>query len=129
MSIYVTIYQKLEKLGVIDFVNSEDDYRKSQVPSFMDLSIDKLSITGSYTDVSLQHYYEVMGDLVPDPDMVVRVYKAGVAKAISYQDSMQYIEVYPGGNSVNKQQECSQNIFLSTWLSNLIHQGHKLNKY
>ena len=39
----------------------------------MDLNLDLLSRNGEIITVALSHYYEQNGDLIADPDMVVRI--------------------------------------------------------
>jgi len=127
-SIFERIFKKLDQLGVNEFITSEGDYRKSQVSGYMDLSIDKIYQGDNYTLISLQHYFKQNGDLVPDPDMVVKVYDEGSAEAISFQDQFQYLEVYPYPNKVIPKYKKELNAFLNTWLNNLIDQGHSLKQ-
>ncbi len=44
---------------------------------------------------SLIHYYEINGDLVPDPDREVRILpEQRISEELSYQDSFGYRRVY-----------------------------------
>ena len=115
-SIYKSIYKKLDKLGILDVKTTK--IMKSK--GFMDLHIDRLN----KNRYSLTHYYEQNRDLVPDPDMEIRVsHKDKMAEALTYQDSLSYKEVYPEEGGVNIALRKSLNKFLDIWLSNLIKQG------
>ncbi len=98
---------------------------------FMDLHLDVLSRSESSAEIiiklALAHYYKQNGDLVPDPDMVIRVRLMGeTAEALSYQDWQSYKEVYLGDGQINVTQKVHQNIFLGQWLLNAWKQGHRL---
>lgn len=94
----------------------------------MDLNLDILSKNDNEIIIALSHYYDdPCGDLIPDPDMTIKVNVAfKIAEALSYQDSRYYNEVYCGENLVNVRLQKSLNHFLKTWLSNCINQGHRL---
>ncbi len=117
MNIYEQIYQKLERIGIMKVTGSI--HLKSS--GFMDLVIERLG-TNHY---SLTHYYELNGDLVPDPDMEVRIMpEQKKAEALSYQDTFGYRRVYDG-NKMDAAAKKDLNAFLNQWLSNLIDQGFK----
>ena len=115
--IYETIYLKLEKLGILKLKPGQ--YTKLKSGAFMDLAVEHL-----YRNVfSLTHYYKAGGDLVPDPDMQIKIYPdTKMAEAMSYQDTYGYREVYQG-NKVNLRAKKDLNQFLNKWLSNLLKQG------
>jgi uncharacterized protein YqiB (DUF1249 family) len=114
--IYEVIYKKLEKLGVPKVKTTK--ILKSN--GFMDLHIENLG----NNHYSLTHYFEQNGDLVPDPDMEIRIYpKERMAEALTYQDQFIYREVYPDENHVNERAKKELNQFLNQWLTNLINQG------
>jgi hypothetical protein len=71
MTLHHTPYRKMTIL--IPTLPEVPEYEKSQVPGFMDLNLDLLSRNGETITVALSHYYEQNGDLIPDPDMVVRI--------------------------------------------------------
>jgi len=124
------IYERLEDLipGLRDL--QQGDYRKSTSQGFMDLHLDVLSRTEKELIIALQHYYELNGDLVPDPDMEIRVYLLPdwkKAEALTYQDTYLYQEVYPEPGKVIPVLKKDLNAFLIQWLKNLKSQGHKLN--
>ena len=83
----------------------------------------------SWADYSLAHYFEQNGDLMADPEMVVRVFSnTKSAYALSYKlDSLGVNqEVYIERNSerlVNVRLRKQLNSFLGMWLGNLISQG------
>jgi len=79
----------------------------------------------------LSHLYEQHGDLVPDPDMEIRVYLDDDwprAEALTYQDTYGYQEVYPEPDKVVPELKKDLNVFLASWLQNCINQGHDLGK-
>ena len=122
-----TIYRRL--LVVIPDLQSIEEHGKSVVPGFMDLNLDVLERGPQRTVVALSHYYRhPSGDMIADPDMVVAVYpEQALAEALSYQDAFGYRKVYgEGGTKVDIQAKRDQNLFLKTWLSNLIEQGHRI---
>jgi len=105
------------------------DARKSESPGFMDLHLDVLTRTEEELRIALHHSYEQNGDLVPDPDMEIRVYLIPgweKAEALTYQDARRYDEVYPEPGKVIPILKRSLNDFLIQWLHNLEIQGHTL---
>lgn len=102
---------------------------KSESAGFMDAHFDRL-----YKDdagrvvIGLAHYYEMNGDLVPDPSMEVRIDRtAKTAEALSFQDAQNYHEVYDGERPSIARQH-SLNTFLSMWLNNMKSQGHRFRE-
>ena len=95
--------------------------------AFMPLSVDVLDRDGTSLRIALAHNFEMNGDLVPDPDMELRVdLKNETVEALTFQDQLVYHEVYPAPGKVYPDLEKSLNSFLSTWLTNLRHQGFQL---
>ena len=81
--------------------------------------------------IALHHSYEQNGDLVPDPDMEIRVFLLqdwNKAEALTYQDAFTYREVYPEPGKVDIRAKKEMNSFLAQWLKNCIDQGHSLRK-
>lgn len=119
--VYSLIFRKIDRLtgGIEKFMNGEG-YLKLKSKGFMDLVIEKID-----NDViSIVHYYESMGDLVPDPDVTVRIdLQNKVAEALTYQDSLTYQIVYPEANKVILKYKKSLNTFLCQWLRVLAKQG------
>ncbi|MCI0401371.1 MAG: hypothetical protein L0Z68_08750 [Gammaproteobacteria bacterium] len=65
------------------------EYAKSQVPGFMDLNLDLLSRNDEIITVALSHYYEQNGDLILDPDIVIRIdTKNDTVEAVTFQDTI-----------------------------------------
>jgi len=125
MTIYETIYSKLDKLtgGIEEFISKGEPLRIEN-PPYMRLTIEVLHVSGTIAVISLTHYYEQNGDLVPDPDMEVRIYlEHRVAEALTYQDAFGYRVVYPGPNKVDLKAKGDLNRFLKQWLGNLKQQG------
>jgi uncharacterized protein YqiB (DUF1249 family) len=71
MPLHHTLYRKLNVL--IPTLPEVPEYVKSQVLGFKDLNLDLLSRDGEIITVALSHYSEQNGDLIADPDMVVRI--------------------------------------------------------
>ena len=134
-TIYENIYDSLEK--IIPDVATISAYRKLTAPGYMDLNIDVLEKTNDYTMLALSHYYKhPSGDLIPDPDMEVRVAsKLRMAEAMAYQDCFGYRRVYydfdpvsKKFNNVDARAKKDLNEFLLRWLTNIYEQGHKLQE-
>jgi len=124
--IYETIYKKLYRL--IPHLDRIKTASKAKTSAFMDLNLDILDDTKDYKIIALSHYYKhPSGDMIPDPDMTIRIYKATkTAEALTYQDLYRYDQVYAEqGELVNKKVKQQLNQFLDSWLSNLLDQGHK----
>jgi len=105
----------------------------SKSEGFMDLHVDILSDgiveQRQVKVISLAHYYEQNGDLVPDPDMTIRIYsQSKMAEALTLQDYFGYQQVYPTQATVNSAVKASLNSFLKTWLNNCIQQGHQFGR-
>lgn len=125
--VYETIFEKLEKLGIIrDGKLTFKEYIKLESCGFMDLHIDLLERTDEFIRISLAHNYEQNGDIVPDPDMELKIYpKLKMAEALTFQDTYGYREVYPEPDKVDIHTKKDLNAFLSKWLTNLLNQGFK----
>lgn len=80
--------------------------------------------------VALSHHYEQNGDLVPDPDMELRVFTDPSfprVEALAIQHATgHYARVYPRPGCVDPRQKRDQNAFLAVWLRNLKAQGFSL---
>lgn len=127
-------FRKLDKIGLLDFT---DNYAKIINEPYMPLSLDKLNQgideNGiKYYDIAMAHNSVQNGDLMADPDMVVRIKPdIGTIEALTYQnDFVQggvYQEVYTDGK-VNLKLQSQLNTFLGQWLDNLKKQGFKYIK-
>ena len=118
-TIYETIYKKLLKLAPNLWMMEPGEASKSKLSApMMDLNLDVLSKRDNYMIIVLSHYYEQNGDIVPDPDMEIRVYQQGVAEALAYQDAFGYSRVYAEDeNRFYLKRKKVQNSFLNKWLS------------
>ncbi len=118
-------YQKLNTL--LPSLLRIPEYAKSSVSGFMDLNLDLLEKSGKVFTIALSHYYKhPSGDMIPDPDMTMRVDTAAhTVEALTYQDIYRYDEVCPDSR-VNQAIRKSLNTFLACWLQNCIDQGHRL---
>jgi uncharacterized protein YqiB (DUF1249 family) len=79
--------------------------------------------------ISLTHYYEQNGDLVPDPDMEIAIFDdREMVEALSYQDSRTYRTSYimqDGKTLIDIEGKRMNNSFLARWLVNLREQGFR----
>lgn len=100
---------------------------KSEVRGYMALCIDRLDDDNEHTRIALAHYFKQNGDLVPAPDMEIVIHKqAGLAEAVTFQNSMIYDEGYEeDGERISAGWPGMQD-FLAMWLKNLIEQGHRI---
>jgi len=116
-------YKLLEKIVKrFDF-----DYLKLKSDGFMDLVIEKLNEDGNVKIISLAHYYEQNGDLIPDPDIVVRVNTDfETAEVLEYQDTHGYVRIYSSDNKyINLKARRNLNSFLNFFLKQKLKQGFK----
>ena len=120
-NVHTLIYGNLEKLtGGLEKFMASKGYLKLTSNGFMPLVIEKIG----NNKISMTHYYKLNGDLVPDPDITVRIYPdQKMAEALSYQDTYKYQEVYPEENKVSLILKKELNTFLNQWLLVLKKQG------
>lgn len=127
-TIYSTMYRKLMRL--LPELGQITESAKLKAEGFMDLNVDILRRESTFTDIALSHYYRhPSGDMIPDPDMELRVWNYGAVEALAIQDMAGYTRVYHDRDDrivVDPVAKKSLNAFLNTWLSNLIEQGHAL---
>lgn len=121
-------YARLLKLIPHLFDLEIGDHQKSKVSGLMDLNIEILSKTKDYSIIALSHYYEQNGDLIPDPDMEIKVYRIKKIEALTYQDTYMYQDVYDNSGKVNIKIQNKLNIFLASWLRNCLDQHHMFVK-
>ncbi len=98
---------------------------------FMDLHFDLTQSGPTRSTFALSHYYKQNGDMIADPDMILRIdFEMKTLEALTFQDYRSFQEVYPikdGKQYVNLRLESELNRFLSMWLKNLIAQKHIIN--
>ncbi len=126
MSIYESIYTKLERLGVQNFI-LRNSAGKSTSTDFMDLSLDVLSKDKDSTTIALAHNTIMNGDVCCDPDMEIKItHSTKRAEALTFQQSFPpiYTRIFSEGEKVNRAQQRELNTFLDQWLTNAIDQGH-----
>jgi len=120
MLIYERIYKKISSLFYPLPEIGEQHIYKSE--GFMDLHVERLA----ENKISLTHYFKQNGDLVPDPDMEIKINdKFGTAEALTFQDQFSYMEVYPDKVHINMRAKKELNTFLLMWLDNIKKQGFK----
>jgi len=126
-------YRRLLKLApdlVERLEKGEEVYGKSQERGYEDFSMELTHKSKRGYFLALSQYYKQNGDLVPDPDMVIRLdAKQETIEALSFQDYRIYAEVYDDiytPKMVNPKEKKSQNSFLEVWLRNLYKQGHRI---
>ena len=121
-TIYEKMFKKLER--VIGDLSNIPAYMKFEAHGFMDLNMDRLYGDEESVTIALSHYFKQNGDMVPDPDMEVRIYPAmKMAEALTYQDCFGYRVVYPTPDEVNLKAKKDLNVFLNQWLTNILGQG------
>lgn len=100
---------------------------KMKAEPFMDLCIDVIRQQGTVTQISMAHYYEQNGDLVPDPDMeVMLMHVTRLALPVHFQNALAYRVCIEGEKVINGKELADQSCFLSMWLRNIKAQGHQL---
>lgn len=107
-------------------------YGKSKVNGYMDLNYDYLgSRRDGHFTIALSHNYMQNGDVVPDPDMQIRIdTNAKTAEAMTFQNLYVYQEVLAPATPPDPKNEKLRkelNLFLSQWLNNAIVQGHRID--
>lgn len=124
---YQMIYERLTKLYKDLEKLEPGDYVKFKSEGYMDLSLDVLSKDSKQMEIALAHNYVVNGDLVPDPDMTIRIYfDLKSAEALTYQDTIGFQQVYPTPKTFYPKLKTSLNKFLNQWLINIHRQGFKV---
>lgn len=98
---------------------------KMKAEPFMDLCIDVIRQQGTVTQISMAHYYEQNGDLMPDPDMeVMLMHVTQMALPVHFQNAIAYRVCMEGTRITNSKEFADQSSFLSLWLRNIKSQGH-----
>ena len=122
LTIYERIFKKLEE--ILGDPQEIPEYQQLKASGFMDLNVDRLYGDEESVTIALSHCFKQNGDMVPDPDMEVRIYPGmKMAEALTYQDSFGYRRVYPTPEKVDLKAKNDLNVFLNQWLSNILNQG------
>lgn len=122
LTIHERIFRKLEK--ILGDLTEIPEYQKFKAHGFMDLNVDRLHSDEESVTIALSHYFKQNGDMVPDPDMELRIYPhMKMAEALTYQDSFGYRQIYPTPGKIDLKAKKDLNVFLNQWLSNIINQG------
>lgn len=134
---YSSIYKKLLKIipNLPEHIKAGVLHGKSikdPKGGLMDLNFDFLSHDKHGNPIfALSHYYKQNGDMIADPDMQIRLMPdMEMAEALTFQDHFGFQQVYPekdGKTYVNLKLKKSINQFLNQWLTNIIHQGHRID--
>jgi uncharacterized protein YqiB (DUF1249 family) len=105
---------------------------KLKSDGFMDLNLDRLCDENDVFTIAMAHNYIQNGDVMADPDMVIRIYPSmKMAEALSFRqdggiqiNQSVYTEIN-GQKMVSPRLKKELNTFLSGWLLNLKKQGFK----
>ena len=101
-----------------EFMQKEYAYMRMEAgDAYEPLSLEWLS----EDTFSIMHFYDQNGDLMYDPDVVIKV-DATSAQAISFENSS--LGVYESYTSSSSDQDDCNN-FVEKWLANISHQGYK----
>jgi len=121
ITIYHKLYSKLDALtSGLDSFLKDKKYLKLESQGFMDLILEKIA----NNEISLAHYYEQNGDLIPDPDITVKInFENKTAEVLSYQDCFKYDRVYQDDGKINFKLKKDLNKFFIKWLEILKQQG------
>ena len=123
LTIHERIFKKLEKI-LGEEMEDLPQYLQFRARGFMELNVDLLHEDKESITIALSHYFKQNGDMIPDPDMEVRIYpEMKMAEALTYQDSFGYREVYPAPSQVYLKAKKDLNVFLNQWLSYILAQG------
>lgn len=135
-TIYEKNYDRLMEIApgleekLLNYKDGDEIYGKSVSTGYMDFNLELLYKDKDSFHIALSHYYESHGDLVPDPDMEIRVdVKNKMVEALHFRDAHHYAEVYDDKQTrslVDRKQLNSQNRFLGMWLRNLKKQNHSI---
>ena len=116
--IYEKNYDKLAKIIDIDKLVKKQNLKL--ISSLMDLNFDFLRKDDKNCKIiAMSHYYQENSDMIPDPDMELRINDTSEIKtveALTFQDRYDYNEVYDkreGKIYVNAKLKKSFNKFLS----------------
>lgn len=117
-----TIENILAAHGIMEAFNSNEDYSvKIENKPYLDLCIEK-----HRTQVTVTHYVEQNGDLIPDPDMEFEILNgewSPVALQLAIGTYYRAAEYREGKRFINPRQLREQRQFANMWAQNLLAQG------
>ncbi|HKJ23109.1 MAG TPA: DUF1249 domain-containing protein [Gammaproteobacteria bacterium] len=102
----------------------------ASVNGLMDLHLEVLDRSRYTTTISLTHYLDHQGKLIPNPYMRIRLYHdAKVAEVLAYQNQSRFKHEYPYPNpKMHQRHEKRQlNLFLAEWLTYCIARGYRFD--
>ena len=122
--IYEENFKRMEKIfGAGWFLKEGAQVLKSE--GFMDLHFECI---GPNT-FALAHYFTQNGDMVPDPDMEIRVFPdLKMVEALTLQNQFAFSRVYPDPErptAFYPKVKKELNSFLAFWLKNIMSQGFR----
>jgi uncharacterized protein YqiB (DUF1249 family) len=125
-NLFVLNYKRMDNLGFFRGLKENKGNIKLQSDGFMDLILENYGTNS----ISMTHYYEQNGDLIPDPDMTIKIdHDLKYVEALTYQDSFIYQNVHIDDKGTYDHKIKNQlNRFLGQWLRNLKNQGFKYEK-
>ena len=127
-TVYEMNYERLEKLGLYNLKSIEDHVRLEK-GGMMPYCAELINLTESFTYYSLCLYGVQNGDLMRDPDLVIRVNHAlEFAEVTTFRNDYLgiYQEVYPEPGKFIPRLKKSLNSFLITFLKDLSRDGFKI---
>jgi hypothetical protein len=121
---HARIYRNLiAALGHGDDPHRWPDAWKLEKEPYQTLHVDVLERSGDAVTIALAHYYEQNGDLVPDPDMEIRLnFTTRTAVPLSFQNGLVYTRVEGVDGQPNPKALVSLTSFLSSWVRNIAEQ-------
>lgn len=119
------VIEKLAAKHKVAFTQVGDHFRLD-MPGYDRLCVEKISANR----FSVAHYFEMNGDLVPDPDIVFFVSDKGDWCPIGISQSLigwrSYVKITPDGEGIEAYDKIGQADlanFAETWANNIVDQG------
>ena len=103
---------------------------KTSVHDARDLVLEVLDRSRYTTTISLTHFLNIDGILVPNPNMRVRLYHdAKVAEVVAYQNHSNFKHRYPYPNPkmLLRREKRAVNQFLAEWLAHCVAMGYRFD--
>jgi len=126
-NIFELNYMKLHKiLPSISEVSS--DKKEVELTSQLQekYSVQFISFTAEYYDISLSHYITENNDLIPDPEFVLRIYpNLKMMEVIQYQDKFGIQKAYHSNRRINPEIKININQYFGKWLDQVRNEYQK----